>query len=459
MHVSASWRRFLFFIPVIVAIAVFIVLFSRRQQPEEHSLEERSIPVRVVRANTVDLVPRAIGYGSIEPEMTWEAVAELEGRIVGIHPELKRGALISKGDLIVRIDPSKRITAGEQSQAEVKRLLVELDDIEQREKNTRAKLAVEERALDIARVELERRRKLAAKKVISASELDLEEKTWLSQKNSVQELRNQLALLPTNRKQVQAELTKAYSLVTDKQLDLEKTEIRAPFDARVRSSDVELGQAVNPGEVLALLDSIGVAEVLAEFPINIFRRTIPVGANPLSKGFEKVVMRVFQDTHALVTFEMGDRHVAWNGRVVRISDEINPSARTLGVYVAVENPYKGAKPGIRPPLIRNMFCKVELRGAPRPGSLVIPRSAVRQGVVNVVTPENRLERRTVTIDFTMDDLVVIGSGIEVGDQVIISDLPYAIDGMRVDPVFDESAQQRMLDQAEGRGAEAQEEPS
>lgn len=42
----------------------------------------------------VDFVPRALGYGYVQPGKVWEAVAEVSGKIAYRHPELERGRLL-----------------------------------------------------------------------------------------------------------------------------------------------------------------------------------------------------------------------------------------------------------------------------------------------------------------------------------------------------------------------------
>ncbi|MEZ5583125.1 MAG: hypothetical protein R3F37_10500 [Candidatus Competibacteraceae bacterium] len=58
---------------------------------------------------------------------------------------------------------------------------------------------------------------------------------------------------------------------------------------------------------------------------------------------------------------------------------------------------------------------------------MIPRSAVHDGTVYVVNPEKPLSVAPVTVQLTQPEFVVIGTGPEAGDQVVISDLVPAIE--------------------------------
>jgi multidrug efflux pump subunit AcrA (membrane-fusion protein) len=154
---------------------------------------------------------------------------------------------------------------------------------------------------------------------------------------------------------------------------------------------------------------------------------------------------------ATVRLRSGDFAVEWAARFARISATIDPETRTVGVIVAVDEPYRRARPPVRPPLVKNMFVEVELRGKPLPATPVIPRSALVGDEVFVAGPDNRLERRKVEVSLLQTNFVAIGRGLEAGERVIVSDLSPAIDGMLIDPVPDEGLAQRLAAEARGVG--------
>jgi hypothetical protein len=73
--------------------------------------------------------------------------------------------------------------------------------------------------------------------------------------------------------------------------------------------------------------------------------------------------------------------------------------------------------------------------------------------VNLVGQDGRLETRSVQVAFTQQDLAVIRSGLEGGETVVVSTLPYAVEGMLLDPVPDRKLSRRILAQARGGAAE------
>ena len=132
-----------------------------------------------------------------------------------------------------------------------------------------------------------------------------------------------------------------------------------------------------------------------------------------------------------------------------MSDTVDPRTRTVGVIVAVDNPYRQAIAGERPPLVKNMYVEVEVRGRPRPGAVVIPRGALYGREVRIADTENRLRIREVEVDFIQTNFVVVASGLEAGERVVVTDLPFAADGMRLAPVDDEEARAALVSEAVG----------
>ena len=87
--------------------------------------------------------------------------------------------------------------------------------------------------------------------------------------------------------------------------------------------------------------------------------------------------------------------------------------------------------------------------------LVVPRSALHGAadgttLAYVVDADTRLRRKPVTIAFAQDDFVVVATGLNAGDRVVVSDPVPAIDGMKLDVTRDEAAEARLRRQASGQ---------
>ncbi|WP_419783265.1 efflux RND transporter periplasmic adaptor subunit [Maridesulfovibrio sp.] len=454
MQNKSLFKKLLFIPAIAVGIIILIFMVKSKTPPQESGLGEQAKAVRVIKAPELSVRPKAKGYGFVKPGQEWEAVAEVPGRIVYFNKKLRKGAIIGRDEILLKIDPAQRLTAEKQAEADVQNLLAQLQELEQREVNVKRQLAVENKSLNISKIELERRQQLVKNGVISRSELDQEEKIYLAQKNAVHNYRNTLNIIPAERQALLAKVTSARSRLDDARYDIEKTIIRAPYDCRISALEVELNEAVKSGQVLVTADSMGVSETLAQIPLYAMINVVPMPEEDISfLGEERTydIDRVIQrmGLTAVVRLQTAYGPVEWNARVARISERIDPKTRSVGVYVAVDNPYIKSRGSKRPPLIRDMYAQVELRGRPRPPAVVIPRAALHEDRVYVVNAENRLEIRKVSSGYTTGRLATITEGLKAGETVIVSDLVPAIGGMLIDPVADPEALATLKGEAEG----------
>lgn len=449
----SSTRKKLLFIPaLLVGVAALVLAVKGKSVPEKAPPKEKVTRVRVIEAASMPVVPRAIAYGIVQPGTVWNAVAEAAGEIVETNPQLKKGAILAEGDVLFRIDPTPYELAAAQIEANIRATEAELAELEVRETNTRSSLAIEERSLVLSRKDLQRQKELKKKKAVAQAAVDKEERNVLARQLSVQTQRNTLNLIPAQRESLEAQLAVDRARLEDARLDLERTTIRAPFDCRVAEVRAEAGQFAASNATLAVVDSIAVSEVSAQLPIDKMMSIMSPSDTPFP-----ALDTVMSELPAIigiaptVRLRTGERVIEWQARMARISDTIDPQTRTVGVIVAVDDPYRQTRPGYRPPLVKNMFVEVELQGRPRDGLVVVPRAALSGDTIHVVGPEDRLVKRTVEPLFRQTNFVALKGGIEPGERVIVTDLVPAIEGMLLAPQRDEEAEARLSAEARGEG--------
>lgn len=448
-------RKLLILPPLALGLAVLAALVATRGIPDRVAAAETAARVRVLEIATAPFVPRVTGYGVVKPGRSWSAVAQVAGRIARVAPVLERGARIAAGAEIIKIADEDYQLAVARSDARISSAQAGLDELATDEANLRTSLEIEQRALALAERDLQRQRDLVRRGATSAAAVDDSELGVVRQRASVQDLENQIRLMPTRRRT--QELSKAVDEadLATALLNLDRTTIEAPFDGRVADVKVEATQYVGVGEVLATLDGIDTAEIDVQVPQARMKPFAELGfgragaaADPLA-ALGALVER--SGVSAVVRLRFDDRDIEWPGRVARISDTVDPSTRAIGVIVVVDEPYTSARPGERPPLIKDMFVEVELRAAAVADAIVVPRSAVRGGAVAVVGTGSRLERRQVTALRAFGDLLVVGSGLVPGDRVVLDDLPAAVPGMLLNPVVDAAAGEALRRRAAGDG--------
>lgn len=420
-----------------IAIGVGFVAYtiSTKPAPAQEDVAERAVAVRTIEARKFGVLPRASGFGLIAPARRYEAIAQVTGTTEYVNPLLKKGGILPQGAVLVRLSDSDYALAAAQARANIRATQARLAEIEISEENLNAGLAIEEETLALKQRELARVRQLYQAGTASQAALDGASAAHLAQRQQVQNQKNSLALLPTQR-QVQTEQIAVYQATLETaKLNIARTELHLPFAARVGDVSVEIGQLVRSGQTVATFDGIDAAEVEAQIPaadlLVLFRRpgVKPQRLAPDSSTLTRVLEEL--GIKARVVLRLGRQDIEWPATLDRISNMIDPQTGTVGVIVRVDDAYTSAELGYRPPLTKGMFVQAVLESAPVDG-IVVPRSALRGGRIMLADSDNRLRLVPVTVAFYRDQMAVIADGVQEGGQIIVSTPVPLIEGMLLD---------------------------
>lgn len=443
-------RRLLILPPVLLGVIIFVLMKGEYSEPKQQAIAEVARHLRVIEVPQVVLVPQVVCYGVAQAADVWSAVAEVKGRVVEVHPELKAGAIFRKGQQVLKIDPAEYELHIAELHAEIAETKSQQARLAAEEDNLRASLEIERSSLTLAQRDLQRLESLTESSSVTRSEVDRKKREVLAQQQSVQSLTNSLNILPAQRESLVATLAAKEANLELAELDLKHTTITAPFDCRVGDLNLEVGQFLSTGQVLFEAFGVDVTEVQAQVPINQALTLLIPGSEPIDPAdFDMETMREIFDIDVTVRVESGDFQVSWPARFDRVREQLDTQTRTVRIVVAVDKPYENVIPGKRPPLAPGMFCEVELRGKPRTGQIVIPRSALNDGHVYLIDDNNRLERRPVEVAFSQGGISCLTSGLQPGERLIVSDATPAVEGMLVEPHADTDAQQALIAEASG----------
>jgi hypothetical protein len=415
---SSLVQRLMFIPPLLLGAGVVWLAIANKNTPERVEYAEPVRKVRVVEALETDLTPSVVAYGTVRSANVWNAVAEVSGRIISVHGELKDGAVINPGTELLRIDPrSYQLTRAQ--------LDAEKIELETQASNTRSALAIEQRNLALAEQELARQKALGQRGTAARTTVDQAERSMLTTRQAVRTLQSSLAVIPAQQKLLAARIEQ-----TD--LDLERTVIIAPFSLRISGMQIENNQYVGTGATLFKGESIEAAEVSVEIaPEQLRKLTLGLQDNgKLSLRQMAKSMREVLGLQAVVRFPGLVEAGSWQARFER-TNMVDAQTRTISIVVSVQNPYAEAVPGVRPPLVAGMFVQVHLSGKTLSKRIVIPRLSVRDGNVQVADKEQRLRRKPVTVEFFQDDLAVIKEGVTAGESVLLTNLTPAIPGTKL----------------------------
>ncbi|AVX06027.1 hypothetical protein MXMO3_03524 (plasmid) [Maritalea myrionectae] len=423
----------------LIGIAFVAFIIVNRPAPERNILAERATPVRVILANKQTVAPSAIGYGIVEPARTYEAIAQVGGTAKYVNPALKNGAILPAGSVLLRVSQTDYKLAIAQVNGNIRAAEAKLNELSVSQSNLSAALAIEKEALALKTSDLNRAETLFGRGSMSQAALDAARITHLTQRQKVLSVESSLALLPTQRAVQEEQLALSQVNLKSAQLNLERTELTLPFDARVATKTVEVGQFVRAGQTIALFDGIEAAEVEAQVSVADLRlllQSTKAGALELALDPTEMtqIMREL-GLSAVVRLRLGQEILEWPAIVDRISDTIDQKTGTLGIIIRIDTAYLGSKIGKRPPLIKGMFVEAVVNGQSVEG-FVVPRSALREGKLMLADSTDTLQMVTVTTRFVQGEIAVISSGLAPGDRVVVSAPSPAITGMRLNVTKD-----------------------
>ena len=220
-------------IPIALGAVVLAGVIFARKPPTQQAPSERTTSVRIITLNTQEFTPKIVGYGTAYPARTWNAVAQVSGRLDYVHPKFKRGNILKSGTEILRINPQDYELALRETMANIEAGKAKLYELKVKQKNINQSLKIERRSVDIKQAELSRKQGLVKRGRISPASIELVQRELLTQRARVQDLENNLRLLPTQIT-VQEEQILVYEAKSETaRLNLKRTSIRLPFDARI----------------------------------------------------------------------------------------------------------------------------------------------------------------------------------------------------------------------------------
>ena len=357
----------------------------------EYKEPARAIPtVRTIAAKMQTIRYRVRSQGTVQPRTEADLVSEISGRIVWVSPSLVAGGFIKQGDPLLRLE--KR-------------------DFELAVKRQRASLKRATSELDFAASELKRRQGLSDAGVASPSQLS--------------DARRGSGVAEANVSDARAGLEQALR-------DLDRTEIIAPFDGRVREKHVDAGQYIAQGNAIARAYATDYVEIRLPIPdeeLAFLDLPDPRRAGVDVSGDGPVVR--------LSSIFAGSRH-EWTGRVVRTEAEIDSRSRMVSVVARVEDPYAVSDIESRPPLAVGLFVEAEIIGPEAKDVIVVPRYALREDSnILVVDEEDHLRTRQVSVLRIDRDDVLVKGPLADGERICVSPLQVVIEGMKVRTVQDQ----------------------
>jgi RND family efflux transporter MFP subunit len=205
----------------------------------------------------------------------------------------------------------------------------------------------------------------------------------------------------------------------------EYSRITAPFDGVVTWRYADTGSLIQAGT-----SNISSLPVVKLSQVNVLRLRIPVP--------ESLAASVRDGEPADIRVKATDEHLS--GKVIRSTDSLDRSTRTMQVEVDVPNQDYKLTPG--------MYADVSLRIQNDPNALTLPLQAINREAdkttVLFVNAENHVEEREIHTGIEGSNRIQILSGLNEGDRVIVGNLGQYRAGQHVDPQLSTMADEKYV---------------
>jgi RND family efflux transporter MFP subunit len=365
---------------VLAAAAAAVAWFLSSQPGAERAAGQRQETAVLVETAQVSRETHSAvieAWGEVVPADRVDVTPRVSGEVVEVSAKLEPGGRVRKGDV-----------------------LVELDKSDYRIALARARTQLEKAQADL---KIER-----GNQKVAETEAEL-----LNEELSAQE--RELVLRQPQLDSAQADVAAARADVEEARLNLDRTTVRAPFDAVVRETMVEPGSQVSAGQAVAEL--IGTDRYHVELAVPAAKLTYITAAENVPGNGSRVVF---------------DNPTVWGretrtGEVVRVRPGLSEQGRMARLLVAVEQPLDR-----QPRLLVGAYLRGRIQGRSLGEVVALDRAYLRpDDSVWVMGPQDRLEIRAVDVAYRGPERVYVSVGLSDGDRVVTSDLSTPTNGMKL----------------------------
>jgi len=438
-HGATQWVISIVLSVVSLALGVlgFSVLASLKEPPSERPSVERSFNVDVFEVEPVTLQEVVSGFGTARADREVTLAAQVSGEVIFAHDRLEEGGRFegpssgpkadgsggsSPGETLIVIDPRTYESQVRQIQGRLDELDAQIERLKKEQINNERLLAKAKKDVERYREEYERVRSLRERNVTTASSVTTAELELSRYEDTLVKMENEAELFPIRIAQTERTRDATAEELESARLDEERTVVKAPFDGTLCEVYVEQGQYLRAGDQIACLTDPTIVEI-----------PIPITLGDFAKISARIGSALPPEARLAINETDPPR---WTGTVVRAAPKADSSSRTINVYVRVENSEQNS------PLLPGTFVHARIDGPTIHDAVTVPRDAIQSQSVYIVD-DGRAKRQEIEIARSLGPVSVIASGIEPGDQVLLTNLDAVFDGAAVKPQGSRSLEQEL----------------
>jgi len=379
-----------FFIRALLPVSILVVgllcwfwLKSPVQAPKPRQQEKQILKTEKIDLHPSDYKIAIESQGILRPQQTTSITPLVAGTIQSIHPGFEDGAFFKKGEILLELDPADLQTAVFAS---------------------RSRLAKSEAAL----IQEQARAKQARL-------------NW--QDIGYKEEPSPLVLREPQLREAEANVSAAKADLEQTERNLARAKVRAPFDGRVKTRLVGVGQAVAAATPLGEIFATATAEI--RLPLS--PSQLPFLRLP-EKNEDSPTPVLLHDALAIAG-QKTTHH--WKARIVRTEGTLDPTSRELFAIAVIEDPF--SLQSTLPQLRIGQAMRASIEGITLKDVFVIPRSNMREiNRICLIDPQNSQIKKTDIVPlWSNSEVMIVRDKIKPGDWLATSSLPFLPDGAPV----------------------------
>ena len=329
------------FVFIVLAFMCVKILISKKQPSLSRVPDVVAPQVDIIAVDQKDHQPPILSYGTVQSYFETTLTPQVSGQITEVAEGFRVGNMVKKGALLARIDDTDYTAVLAQESANL----------------TTAKRTLLEEEIKAKQAEQDWR--ASGRNINSASDFVLR--------------KPQLEAARANIQSAMATEAKAKA-------DIERTMIRAPYDAVVLERMASLGNYANQQQPLGKL--VATERVEVRLPLTADQAALIDLPGLHQENAARLTVTLTSATKA---------GAEWQGWLMRTEPSVDPQNQVTYVIAEVEGPYQ-AKPE---PLVVGTFVNARIPGRVIAGSYKIPEAAlVNDAYVWVVSNEDKLCRIT-----------------------------------------------------------------
>lgn len=377
-----NWKKTLLICAIILLVggAFTTLIFSTEPKAERSGAsKETAMLVDVITVQRDTFHPTIKAMGTVQPSQDIELRSRVSGQIIWRSQNFVPGGYVEKGDTLLQIDPSDYRNALQQRQSELQQAISDLN------------------------IEMGRQK-------VAQQDYELLDDT-LSEAN------RSLVLREPQLEAAKSSVKSARASVEQAKLNLERTTIKAPFDAHILNRNVNMGSQVSDGDNLGRL--VGLDEFWVE-------ATVPPS---------ELRWLHFPDDGGRGSEVRIRNRTAWpeeayrTGHLYRLVGSLETDTRMARVLVSVPDPqaYETENEGL-PSLMIGSFVEASIRARELDSVIRLNRDYIRGDDTVWIMEDGKLNIRDVDITFRDAQYAYIQHGLEEGDRVVTTNLSTVTDG-------------------------------